>query len=182
MKTYPITIKYSDYLRVKTITGYIGFFCKNCFKEHYFKVKDFREYDVRPSYENYGFGLHISFPRYNFICQECGFHNEFEGFIDPNILKCIALLNKKHYITRCCCEGHYLTDDAYIQFEERYEYIEKNKPPYPWGLDKNSYYCTKDDNKVICTTLRKKYNIKINLEKRISLLYEYIRKLPFNEI
>ena len=160
--------------KYEKIEGTIGFFCRHCFKPHYFKIDNMYINNYR-YYNN----LMVD-NKYKFICEECKYYNEWDEFIDPNILKSIALLNKKNYITYCCCEGHnYKYADAYILFKYKYDIIEKRIDLLKdWYITKKSYYITKD-KVVVATEIR--CNLDTSLYKRMRDLYKWVKNLPYNE-
>ncbi len=52
--------------------------------------------------------------------------------IDKNIYPIIKELNKRHYITESCCEGHIGSNEfMYISFKKKYKF----KTPLPNGID-----------------------------------------------
>lgn len=158
------------------VNGYIGFFCKHCFKPIRFRVKDL----IVDQDKNIEEGLRLN-NNYKFYCDECKKHNEWEDFIDPNIVGAISLLNKKNYVTQCCCEGHkyeYGDNDAYILFKYKYNNIDESDNLLKWYIDENAYYIS-DKKKIAASVIR--CNLDTPLNKRMEYLNKWVRSLLFNE-
>lgn len=56
-------------------------------------------------------------PTISGTCNECGIES-VQIQLDADIAAAVAMLNKKGYLTKYCCEGHHDVDRAYIMFKD----------------------------------------------------------------
>ena len=79
-----------------------------------------------------------------FPCKTCG--NLSNENIDPNIIREIAIMNRKGFVTHSCCEGHddNTGPDFYIAFSVDRKYVGKmndiiKQIPEEWELSKRGF-------------------------------------------
>ena len=116
MKLYPYTtadivIYQNQQLSIRK--HWFGFFCTNCFKPHIVQMS----YDFTSTLDDIEDEIpspSVQFvPKFYYQCPICKHHNEWEGFLDPNITPMLAELNRKGYETQFSCEGHSVNESSY---------------------------------------------------------------------
>ena len=142
------------------------FICPNCragnpikFKA---KIKIFNEECVYPD-------LYL-----NLECANCGkeFKQSVDDAIDPEIAYAIITLNSKGYKTAFSCQGHIRKNNswesAYIKFASKLPKEAIDKLPFGWNVEEDEY----------CTTIRCMELEEYPLDKRITLLNNWVDSLP----
>ena len=115
-----------------TWTGDMGLICPNCLEATIYEGS---------------VSIHRKPVHVQVLCPKCGhkFSTHAFNIIDPNIVNTIAILNRKGYKTKACCEGHVsfyygekVSNDAYVYLDnvEDVNIIEDHPLPQPWYIDK----------------------------------------------
>lgn len=159
-------------IAIRYIRGHAGFYCKHCYHPIVVKMNLEADYECD---EDLDFEVRN---KYYFKCPECGKNNVFEYEIDPNITPTIALLNKKGYKTKFCCEGHYTEEgpsSAYIYFDESIKpnVLTKYPLPYPWYRDMQIQKYLDESKKFVI-----RCNLFYKTDKRMNAIYKWAKSLP----
>ena len=126
------------------IYGYMGYMCPKCF-----------DYTIRYLYYNSTFSIENEEPSteedvemYADIniditkrrCKACDADYTHMIPVDPNIVDCISVLNKKGYLTKFCCEGHGSKNTTgYIVFKTPLILKYIHLLPLTWNFDRQVY-------------------------------------------
>ncbi len=149
------------------IAGVMGFICPSCLDGFLMKGKIVTKGN--------GYGI------LNMVCPECG--QEFKcsniDILDPNITDAIAILNKRGYTTKFCCEGHGSknietndgSDDSYIYFEEKEDekVLKTNPLPDSWQIERNDMF---SDRFIV------RGKVDVNKEKKMNDIRNWALNLP----
>ena len=117
---------FSQRLPVITETGdrLVHYYCPSCHKT----------YEERSNIISYSTSERMRVDPNTYIkCTCCGEAVE----IDAELIDVIVKLNKMGVRTEYCCEGHGLSDPAYIMFDIHSNDLLKYDPPYMWEYDTN---------------------------------------------
>lgn len=185
MKKYR-DIYISDKDNTHIIKGNVGFFCKHCYEPIYKYI----DYTLKVNSDD----IYVQ-QLYHIKCSRCSYMNIWEGVLDPNITKYIALLNSKGYETYCCCEGHtYEQAIPYILFKDNtlIEVVNNSYDIYRvsnkildrlhiWKLSESGYYIS-DNEFIKASRLDCQLYTKYSLKERLDALKEFINILPFHKV
>ena len=141
----------------KSVSGTIALMCPKCYNITYINGS----YNTDFKYNDINLCCNISMSYF------CKYDNQivFGIELDPNIAEAIAMLNKKGYITKFCCEGHTKngkpTCTPYILFESG-NLLDKIKLPETWELEYQ--FSPRETNTIIRSNLEKYSKKKILID------------------